>query len=291
MRAAYAPSEESSTALRAPFLTDGSDVMKHQVLLVDDEPAVVDGLRVALRREPFATHGATSAAEALALMERVPIDVVLSDEEMPGTAGSELLARVRERHPDTVRVILTGRGSLTAAIRAINEGAIFKYLTKPCSPAEVATTLRAALAERHAAVARTRALESAQRQRALIEELHRAYTSEAPDAPALSLPSPALPPAPAPVVVPVAAPVAPPHADSPRAKPHYGSLDPKKVASLTPRERDILSALASGQHVKDIAQDLDISTHTARNHMKAILRKLAVHSQIELLAKLVGREV
>jgi DNA-binding NarL/FixJ family response regulator len=261
--------------------------MKHQVLLVDDEPAIVDGLRVALRREPFATHGATSAAEALALMERVPIDVVLSDEEMPGTAGSELLARVRERHPDTVRVILTGRGSLTAAIRAINEGAIFKYLTKPCSPAEVASTLRAALAERHAAVARTRALESAQRQRALIEELHRAYTSEAPDAPALSLPSPALPPAPAPVEAPMAAPMAAPL----RPRPHYGSLDPKKVATLTPRERDILSALASGQHVKDIAQDLDISTHTARNHMKAILRKLDVHSQIELLAKLVGREV
>ena len=73
--------------------------------------------------------------------------------------------------------------------------------------------------------------------------------------------------------------------------PTYGTLDPKKVATLTPRERDILSALASGQHVKDIAQDLDISTHTARNHMKAILRKLDVHSQIELLAKLVGREV
>ena len=286
MRAAYAPSEESSTALRAPFLTDGSDVMKDQVLLVDDEPAVVDGLRVALRREPFATHGATSAAEALALMERVPIDVVLSDEEMPGTAGSELLARVRERHPDTVRLILTGRGSLTAAIRAINEGAIFKYLTKPCSPAEVAATLRAALAERHAAAARAKALESALPQRALIEELHRAYTSEAPDAPALSLPSPA------PVSAPVSAPVAAPQsATSPRAQPHYGTLDPKKVATLTPRERDILSALASGQHVKDIAQDLDISTHTARNHMKAILRKLAVHSQIELLAKLVGREV
>lgn len=283
MHAAYAPHQESSTAPRAPFLTDGSDVMKHQVLLVDDEPAIVDGLRVALRREPFATHGATSAAEALALMERVPIDVVLSDEEMPGTAGSELLARVRERHPDTVRVILTGRGSLTAAIRAINEGAIFKYLTKPCSPAEVASTLRAALAERHAAVARTRALESAQRQRALIEELHRAYTSEAPDAPALSLPSPA----PAPVEAAMAAPMAAPL----RPRPHYGSLDPKKVATLTPRERDILSALASGQHVKDIAQDLDISTHTARNHMKAILRKLDVHSQIELLAKLVGREV
>ena len=286
MRAAYAPYEESSTALRAPFLTDGSDVMKHQVLLVDDEPAVVDGLRVALRREPFATHGATSAAEALALMERVPIDVVLSDEEMPGTAGSELLARVRERHPDTVRLILTGRGSLTAAIRAINEGAIFKYLTKPCSPAEVAATLRAALAERHATAARAKALESALRQRALIEELHRAYTGDESDAPPLSAPSPA------PVSAPVSAPVAAPQsATSPRAQPHYGTLDPKKVATLTPRERDILSALASGQHVKDIAQDLDISTHTARNHMKAILRKLAVHSQIELLAKLVGREV
>lgn len=286
MHPAYAPHEESSRTPQGPFLTDGSDVMKDQVLLVDDEPAVVDGLRVALRREPFATHGATSAAEALALMERVPIDVVLSDEEMPGTAGSELLARVRERHPDTVRLILTGRGSLTAAIRAINEGAIFKYLTKPCSPAEVAATLRAALAERHAAAARAKALESALRQRALIEELHRAYTSEAPDAPALSLPSPA------PVSAPVSAPVAAPQsATSPRAQPHYGTLDPKKVATLTPRERDILSALASGQHVKDIAQDLDISTHTARNHMKAILRKLDVHSQIELLAKLVGREV
>ena len=93
---------------------------------------------------------------------------------------------------------------------------------------------------------------------------------------------------PAPVSAPVAAPQS---ATSPRAQPHYGTLDPKKVATLTPRERDILSALASGQHVKDIAQDLDISTHTARNHMKAILRKLDVHSQIELLAKLVGREV
>lgn len=284
MHPAYAPHEESSRTPQGPFLTDGSDVMKDQVLLVDDEPAIVDGLRVALRREPFATHGATSAAEALALMERVPIDVVLSDEEMPGTAGSELLARVRERHPDTVRLILTGRGSLTAAIRAINEGAIFKYLTKPCSPAEVAATLRAALAERHAAAARAKALESALRQRALIEELHRAYTGDEPDAPPASAPSPTPVPAPAPVN-------APRLADSPRAQPHYGTLDPKKVATLTPRERDILSALASGQHVKDIAQDLDISTHTARNHMKAILRKLSVHSQIELLAKLVGREV
>lgn len=252
--------------------------MTNRVLLVDDEPAVVDGLRAALRREPFEVHRATSGAEALAVMERVAIDVVLSDEEMPGMSGSALLAQVRARHPGTVRIILTGRGSLAAAIRAINEGAIYKYLTKPCGAVEVAATLRAALEVHRAAAEGAQALESARRQRALIEELHRAYVDDGADA---------REPEPAPPVA-VAASTA---RETPRAPAHYGSLDPKRVATLTPRERDILSALASGQHVKDIAQDLDISTHTARNHMKAILRKLEVHSQIELLAKLVGREV
>jgi len=105
-----------------------------RVLLVDDEPAVLDGLRRQLRRD-YAITMATGGAEALHLLEgELPFAVVVSDMRMPSMDGATLLAHMRERAPNTVRMLLTGQADIDAAISAINNGQIFRFLTKPCAP-------------------------------------------------------------------------------------------------------------------------------------------------------------
>ena len=83
--------------------------MKTTVLFVDDEAAILDGIRDALRREPLEIHTANSGTEALALLASRKIDVVVSDERMPGMSGSEFLTRVRRDHPGTVRTAYVGQ--------------------------------------------------------------------------------------------------------------------------------------------------------------------------------------
>jgi EAL domain-containing protein (putative c-di-GMP-specific phosphodiesterase class I) len=119
-----------------------------RVLLVDDEPGVISGLKLALRKEPLEIESADSGARALALLDSSRFDVVVSDERMPGMQGSELLAIVRERHPGVVRIILSGQASFDAALRAINSAAIYRFLIKPCPAAELALTIQEALAAR-----------------------------------------------------------------------------------------------------------------------------------------------
>ena len=122
--------------------------MRSRILLVDDDPHVTAALQDALRREPYDILSAGSAEGGLALLSRQPVDVVISDERMPGLSGSEFLALVRQRMPDTVRMLLTGQASLEAAIRAINEGEIFRFFTKPCRAAELAAAIRQGLRQR-----------------------------------------------------------------------------------------------------------------------------------------------
>ncbi|VAW99279.1 hypothetical protein MNBD_GAMMA20-1536 [hydrothermal vent metagenome] len=117
-----------------------------KILFVDDEPAVLAGLRDALRREPFRIFTAHSADQALAMLEQESIDVIVSDERMPGICGAGLLARVCRAYPDTVRIILTGQTDMNATIQAINEGEIYRFLTKPVATAELVQTLHAAIA-------------------------------------------------------------------------------------------------------------------------------------------------
>jgi len=118
------------------------------VLLVDDDPRVTSALLRALRREPHHFLAANAASEALLLMDRHKVDVLVSDEMMPEICGSQLIAIVRRRFPACIRIILSGRGSLEAAIRMINEGNVYRFLQKPCSPAELAATIRQALQQK-----------------------------------------------------------------------------------------------------------------------------------------------
>lgn len=134
------------------------------ILLVDDETQVTAALKRAFRREPYEILTATSGAAALELLERIPIQVVISDEQMPGMSGSEFLSRVRKLHPDSVRMILSGQASLDSAVRAINEGEVYRFFLKPCNPTDLMITVRQALAHKRLADHSRRLLREYQRQ-------------------------------------------------------------------------------------------------------------------------------
>jgi two-component system, probable response regulator PhcQ len=141
------------------------------VLLVDDEPAVSEGMKRTLRREPFEFVTATSGKEALDILSKRHIDVVLSDEQMPGMAGSELLAQVRRLYPRTIRMILSGQASLEAAVRAINEGEVHRFFIKPCNPTDLVFSVKQAVIHQRLEEQSRRMLRDYQRQSTLLARL------------------------------------------------------------------------------------------------------------------------
>jgi DNA-binding NtrC family response regulator len=149
--------------------------MKHSILIVDDEPTIRKLLVDAFSREPYAIHSAGSAKEGLEILERERADVVISDEIMPGMSGSEFLAFVRQKYPETIRMILTGHASLEAAIRAINEGEIYRFFTKPCNIFDLSVTVRQALQQKDLMEESRRLLRLVQEQSAFIEKMEKEY--------------------------------------------------------------------------------------------------------------------
>jgi len=117
-----------------------------KILFVDDEQNVLQSMRRQLRKR-FPLQTALSGDEALEVMKREgPFAVIVSDMRMPGMNGVELLSRVKNLYPDTVRIMLTGNADQETAIEAVNSGQIFRFLTKPCSTAILVPAL--ALAQR-----------------------------------------------------------------------------------------------------------------------------------------------
>ncbi len=119
-----------------------------RVVCVDDDPQVLSGLSLHLRRR-YDVETATSGAAALELLARQPpAAVVISDMRMPGMNGAELLTKASVSYPTTTRILLTGHAEVNAAITAVNSGRVFRFLVKPCPPAELLATVDAA-AELH----------------------------------------------------------------------------------------------------------------------------------------------
>lgn len=119
--------------------------MRHRVLCVDDEPRLLEALEEHLDLE-YDVVLASGGEEGLRkLVSEGPFAVVLSDMRMPGMNGAAFLARVREHAPDAVRMLLTGYTEVSAAIDAVNQGNIFRFLTKPCPPTVLSVAFRAAV--------------------------------------------------------------------------------------------------------------------------------------------------
>ncbi len=114
--------------------------MPHKVLFVDDEPHIVQSL--SLLFDDYDVVTATSGEEALNYFKnsRVP-DVIVSDQRMPMMTGIELLQKVRDLSPNTVRILLTGYSDLDAVIESVNSGEIFRYINKPWNSAKLKDTV------------------------------------------------------------------------------------------------------------------------------------------------------
>ncbi|WP_272699026.1 HD domain-containing phosphohydrolase [Desulfovibrio sp. Fe33] len=106
--------------------------MKPRILLVDDEPKVLSALRRQLR-DLYEIDVHSDPAEALKTIDKAkPYAAAISDYRMPGMNGIEFLSRLKELTPDTTRLMLTGYADLDSAIRAVNDGNVYRFLTKPC---------------------------------------------------------------------------------------------------------------------------------------------------------------
>jgi len=119
--------------------------MNNKILCVDDEPNILQAYKRNLRKD-FDIYLAESGAEALAMMESDgPFAVISSDMRMPGMDGIQFLSRAKEAAPDSVRIMLTGNSDQHTAMEAVNEGNIFRFLTKPCSPEALEKALNAGI--------------------------------------------------------------------------------------------------------------------------------------------------
>lgn len=105
--------------------------MERTLLLVDDEEYILSALNRVFRREGYRILRADGAAAGLALLSDNDVGVIISDQRMPGMTGVEFFSQVKERYPDTVRIMLSGYTELESVTAAINRGAIYKFLTKP----------------------------------------------------------------------------------------------------------------------------------------------------------------
>lgn len=128
-----------------------------KILCVDDESHIIEGLSLHLRREYVVTAAHSGIEGLAALKDKGPFAVVLSDMRMPGMDGASFLAKVREQAPDTVRMLLTGNTDQQTAIAAVNDGQIFRFLTKPCPPDQLRLAFKAA-AEQHRLITAERVL-------------------------------------------------------------------------------------------------------------------------------------
>ncbi|MCS7306125.1 MAG: response regulator [Thermoguttaceae bacterium] len=127
--------------------------MNEKILCVDDEPNILEAYRRTLRKR-FNLDLALGGEEALrAIAERGPYAVIVADMRMPGMNGIELLVRVKQIAPLTVRMMLTGNADLQTAVQAVNEGHIFRFLSKPCSPEDFAKALESGLEQHRLLVA------------------------------------------------------------------------------------------------------------------------------------------
>ena len=117
-----------------------------RILIVDDEPAILNAMRRSLRGEGIEVLDAGSAVAALEMLaQHPPVDLVLSDQNMPGMSGIEMMVEMRRRHPETVRVLISAQCDIQSAADAINDGLISRFVLKPWRDEELETVVTLAL--------------------------------------------------------------------------------------------------------------------------------------------------
>jgi DNA-binding NtrC family response regulator len=117
------------------------------VLLVDDDPAIVELLRNVLSKDGYDIRTADDPRDAIALLARDPVDVLITDFAMPGMTGLQLLVEIRKTHPDLPVVMVTGEGTMDTGLKAMDHGAL-SYLSKPVDPDDLRRVVKLAAAKK-----------------------------------------------------------------------------------------------------------------------------------------------
>src|SRR4030042_6899699 len=111
------------------------------ILLVDDEENILSALQRLLRRENYNVITNASPEKALEILKHEPVSLVISDQRMPEMDGTEFLEKAREIQPVAIRIILTGYADINAAMAAINQGKVYRFITKPWNDLDLKTTI------------------------------------------------------------------------------------------------------------------------------------------------------
>jgi signal transduction histidine kinase len=148
-----------------------SDSDRQGILVIDDEPDVARSVRDLLRLD-YRVHVATRPQDAIDILGREDIAVVLSDQRMPEMTGVELLFRVRESHPNVTRLLFTGYADIRAVVDAINKGGVYRYITKPWDADELHTIVRDAVERRNLMAERQRLLAELERRNDELEVIN-----------------------------------------------------------------------------------------------------------------------
>ncbi|MBU1172651.1 MAG: Flp pilus assembly complex ATPase component TadA [Proteobacteria bacterium] len=134
---------------------------RYGLLFVDDEEHVLSAMKRLFRRENYRIYLATGADQALSILSKEIIQLIISDHRMPGMTGSELLTKVKEVYPETIRIMLTGYADVQSIMGAVNEGAVYKFITKPWNDDDLRLTVSLAL-EQYDLIQENRALKKEQ---------------------------------------------------------------------------------------------------------------------------------
>ncbi len=117
----------------------------HTVLCVDDEKQILSSLRRLLRKEDFNLLTTSNCKEGLDILEKEDVHLVISDQRMPQMSGTEFLSKVKERYPDTIRIVLTGYTEVDTIRDAINKGNIYKFILKPWNDDNIKNEIKKSL--------------------------------------------------------------------------------------------------------------------------------------------------
>lgn len=241
--------------------------MTRKILFVGPEAAELHKTQAALHNEPYAVESVGSTQDAFAYLSRGRYSVVVATETIGAERGADFLAEVQRHHPTSIRLMVTENAEASALIDAVNQAEIYRFLSPPLVPGKMARVLRDALNLARVAEAQEAVWNAAKQQKQALQHLvSRNVSSDEAD-----------------MAVPAAR-FAGLLKEGPETKESVGQLPEEQARRLSARENEIVQALAAGRRVKEIAQDLVISTHTVRNHLKAIYRKLNVRSQFELIS-------
>lgn len=155
--------------LNEPIATPAAASQRGQLLIVDDEEEILKSLQRQFRHD-YAVYSAQSTDEGYRIMMETPIQVIISDQRMPGMTGADFFGKVKNEFPDAIRLLLTGYADIQAVIGAINDGNIFRYITKPWDPLELDTIVREAFERYHLIVQNRELLLDLQEQNDRLEQ-------------------------------------------------------------------------------------------------------------------------